>query len=212
MFISKITKTGCVLALLCLNVTNVHAKSCYFNKLSRQYSFQLITDESKQIPNHPITTVDVVISRKSNNHIVQTLSFIQENTHLPKYDCSSRSYLTHYQTSKRVVAGNYGNFVIGDFNFSGKEGIAIASEVTKGQAQLYKFYFQNNKGRWVEKTNFVTPNRDAFAYVFPAKINAKHKTLVFNGQSGKKHPTFLTYHLNEKSGKWQQIKPRIHSV
>lgn len=205
MTLQKVILATTLLAISCLSQTTVYAKSCYFNQLSNKYSFQLITTESNQIPNHPITIVEVVISDKTNNHILQAFSFMQENSHLPTYECNARSYVTKYKNDKHAIDGNYGDIVIGDFNFSGKEGIAVASEITNGQTSLYKYYFQNETGKWAEATNFITPNRSFFAYPFPININAKNKSLAFVSHPGPKHTATTNYQLNEKSGKWTQL-------
>lgn len=200
------------LAVLLWSVSSIaHANTCNFTNLSIQYNYQLARDESNKINETPVSTIYLTITDKLNQKAKQVLSFMQSNDVLPSYTCSARSYLTDFNIQQPVIDGYYGDVVIADLNFDGRDDVAIASEFTNGYGQLYKFYFQDEHGQFTENTNFITPQVESFAYPFPAKINPKNKTLTFVSRNGALHVFSATYQLNEKTGKWKRMNNTVEN-
>jgi hypothetical protein len=71
---------------------------------------------------------------------------------LPKnYEWTARSFSTGFRSNDEIRDGDYGDVVIQDFNFDGKEDIALKSNMTNAGAK-YLFFLQDEfDGFWEDK-------------------------------------------------------------
>lgn len=83
------------------------------------------------------------------------------------------SYSTGVNIKKEIVNGQYGDLVIADFNFDGKDDIAVIKDAVSNSGSMYKFYVQDETKSFIPN-NFLT---DSVSY-FPAKINRNTRTLT----------------------------------
>jgi len=91
--------------------------------------------------------------------------------------------------------------IIVDFNFDGKDDIAIINDSGGNGGPLYNFYIQNQKGLF-SLNKFLTEQMS----FFPAYINKKEKTLTTFVHAGVNRIAKTIYKFNVADQTWKQIK------
>jgi hypothetical protein len=111
-----------------------------------------------------------------------------------------RSYTTQSGQDIDIKDYDYGDLIIADFNFDGKEDFAAKNDSGGNRGPTYNFYLQNSAGSFVPD-NFLTEHMGHF----PDRMDKPAKMLVLESDNGLWH--FKTsYRLNTKTGKWQETK------
>ena len=112
-----------------------------------------------------------------------------------------RSYVTGKNKDAEVSDYDFGDLVIADLNFDGREDIAVKYDSGGNSGPSYNFYMQDNSGRFW-KDNYLT----TYVASFPRYINRKNKTITTQihatfDQEGRK-----TFKHNGKTRKWHLVK------
>ncbi|KGO86597.1 hypothetical protein Q765_10255 [Flavobacterium rivuli WB 3.3-2 = DSM 21788] len=120
-------------------------------------------------------------------------------------DCKDvRSYITGIGKNAEVLDNAYGDFIVADFNFDGKEDFAVKNDSGGNGGPFYNYYLQDTKGIFV-LDSFLT---NTMIY-FPSIIDKKHKTLVTLVHANAVSVSESTYQFTFETGKWKEIKNRI---
>ena len=83
-----------------------------------------------------------------------------------------RSYITGLNKNAKALKNDYGDFIVADFNFDGKEDFALKYNANyKSSGPLYAFYIQQADGSF-KNNQFLTGK----VGTFPAIIDSKQKT------------------------------------
>ncbi|RYZ00342.1 MAG: hypothetical protein EOO11_01915 [Chitinophagaceae bacterium] len=90
-----------------------------------------------------------------------------------------RSYVTGYNRDKEALDNDYGDLVVADLNFDGREDLALKTDVGGTSGNYYTFFLQDDSGRF-RKNDFLT---DSVAS-FPGTIDARRKRLITFGHAG----------------------------
>ena len=184
---------------------STNAQQCIYTKLSKEHNFKisyiLIKDTDL---NNPFRTrkLTLTISNKKRKLIQQ----IKLNTNILyddvfKKDTSSRSYITNFNTQADAPDYDYGDLIIADLNFDGKEDIALKFDSGGNGGPLYKFYLQNNRGTF-DLSGYLTD----YIGSFPANINSKNKTLTTQIHANVHQESRKTYKFNPQTKKWRLLK------
>jgi len=121
----------------------VHKALCRYTKLSEKFDFALAVDVEVDGSGYDIFLKTYVqIISKANGSLLQTIQF-EIGTNTGDYDCIARSYSTGHNMEAESVDGFFGDIVVADLNFDGKEDIAVARGF--GYTMFYNFYLQNDK-------------------------------------------------------------------
>ena len=115
-----------------------------------------------------------------------------------------RSYITGKNKDVEDTDNDYGDIVIADFNFDGKDDIALTNATGGNGGPLYNFYLQNNQGKFV-LDNYLTDTME----FFPNEINKNKKTLVTLVHASAVDLCESTYKYNSVNRKWKEIKRRL---
>ena len=175
---------------------------CDNNTVSDEFDFQLsgytpTGDEDDD--NH----VSLAIISKKDKQLVQTITL--EKGAAFRYDCSSFSFAKDNAVKDSVSDGIYGDLVVADFNFDGKEDLAVAFEV--GFSEFYNFYLQDN-GKFV-LNNYLTdsvgliPNLDVAnktltTWIREGANRIQIQTFLYNGE--KKQFSLLKWWMEDFDG------------
>ena len=133
--------------------STAHEYFCDYDKVSDEYNFSLTIDKMFDKYGNDKYAASLKINSKTNDETIQTIEFMPQAIYMYK-ECSSRSYINGYNKDGEAVDGMYGDLIIADFNFDGKEDFAIARDM--GFTEFYDFYLQQNNN--FEKNSFLSAN------------------------------------------------------
>lgn len=132
---------------------------------------------------------------------------ISSNHLLPSVldDCSqARSFQTANNCNKAVANNDYGDFVVGDFNFDGNDDFAIKVDSRIIGGPSYEFYLQNEKA-WFVKDDFLSDEMK----IFPSTRNFKKKTLITRVMLEENKYMEKEFKYNNKKRAWKFRKESI---
>ncbi len=137
-------------------------QTCYFNQLSKLFDYEL-----KILPtsDNTISFLELNIIDKSNKSVLKSLNIKTESS----LDCIARSYITGFNKDEEIADGDYGFFIVQDFNFDGLEDIAVKRNFNNSGA-YYSFYLQ-------------TENHDYISDIFLTDSIGHFPELDFNKQT-----------------------------
>jgi hypothetical protein len=85
----------------------------------------------------------------------------------------ARSFITGENKHRKVVDNDYGDFIIADFNFDGKDDMALVNDLGGNGGRFYSYYIQQKDNKYLLDP-FLT---DSMIY-FPKKIIKPQKELI----------------------------------
>jgi len=172
-----------------------YSQGCVYSNLSKSYSFSASFRDS-------FVTLTIHNNKTGKKQVItfQAEFLIDEFA-----DCNAvRSYTTGYNKNALVADNDYGSLIVADFNFDGREDIAIKNDSGGNGGPLYNYYLQNAKGNFVIN-DFLT-NTVQF---FPSDINAVNKQLITIVHANTMQLSEITYKLNTANGQWKEINQRF---
>ena len=150
----------------------------------------------------------VLITRKADKKIVQSIKYNYANNGEEGsffiFNCSSRSFITGFNKNAPCVDGEWGDIIVADFNFDGKEDFAIRKRQSPMDAPIepVDFYIQNDKGQFI-KDSYLSSEFD----ILPDKIDARNHTISIEyGIGANPEPVTVVFKYNTVTQKWQKIK------
>ncbi|WDF78933.1 hypothetical protein PQ469_02800 [Mucilaginibacter sp. KACC 22773] len=199
-----------MLKRILLGLALIMALGCYANgqahtysKLSHKFVFKIQatwfkdTDDVARVSNVKLS----ILNKTTNDQ--QVISFLPgwffEGVF--KSDSASRSYVTGYNKSLEVIDYDFGDLVIADLNFDGKEDLAIKYDSGGNGGPIYNFYLQDNKG-YFHKDNYLTDRVGSF----PREIDIKHKTITTQVHANVRHEGRKTFKYYPKTKQWRLVK------
>jgi len=189
--------------LICKSQTLLHTD------LSSNFTFQTSIKRIKTKNAFDSSLVKIKIYNKSNDSLVQTIrftsTFLFEFSYSNKNSC--RSYSTGKNKNSEITDNDFGDIVIADFNFDGKDDFAFKTEEGGNGGPLYSFYIQSDRLKFI-KDPFLT-NRVIF---FPSKINSSNKTMTTIVHANAMGVNHNTYKLDTLTNKWKFIKTKFVRV
>lgn len=179
-----------------------------YNQLSDTFKFvvksyrQLYNGESGNYA--PIDSLMLLIYSKNSNQLIKMIKTDVGMIFDDYYSShKSRSYSTGYNQHEEVLENYYGDLVVADLNFDGKEDVAFLYERANG-GEIYEYYVQT--GTTFKREPYLS---DSITY-FPHNINPQNKTLTTLTRLGAFYVAEATYRL--KKNKWTQINYIEHDV
>lgn len=163
--------------------------SCDYTNLSNQNNYKfLVNYNSVESPDHVEYIVQVM---DKSNKVLETIT---TNTKIDtsilekiKVCDNVKSLSTQHNLSKNYEGLLYdGNFVIGDYNFDGKDDVAIYSRKDDNSGKYYYDYFLQNPDGKFERNSFLSDETDYFG----KKYDVKGKTVVIQDNASIKKYSF----------------------
>jgi hypothetical protein len=118
-----------------------------------------------------IESIKVFVLRKSDSYMLQVIDIEYDGSSFPEQFTDpkdSRSSITGARYKSVAVDADYGDFVIDDFNFDGKEDFAVKIEVGGRLGPSYKFYISSKDSSFVEN-EFLSKQVQFMPIVDPVK-------------------------------------------
>ncbi|MEG0930245.1 MULTISPECIES: SPOR domain-containing protein [Weeksellaceae] len=151
--------------------------NCDYNNLSDQFNVNFKINQDNNIANGAIEFVVQITDKKNNilKKITTQPKIIASEINFYKQCDQVKSLSKNYNISKQWSDKLYdGNIVVGDYNFDGKDDIAIYhSKETDREIFFYEYYLQTDQGDF-ERDNFLS---DKFHY-FGKRFDRKNKLLI----------------------------------
>ncbi len=127
--------------------TMVHNLLCDHYDLSRQFDFRIEYKQHVSAKSQDeFWTMDIVISDKTGGrNIVDSVHHRLDFIHWSGFpDCNNcLSYITGKNKERIVTDNDYGELVIADFNFDGREDFAVYNDIGGNGGPMYTYYMQN---------------------------------------------------------------------
>lgn len=165
-------RTVCILLVGFLPLQFCMAQQCRLTDLSKRYIYVVNAERSKDENGvSHISALSVEIMRKVDLKSVQKLLIKSEPSLNSFSDCSFvSSYVTGKHPANEGDDNDWGDFIVADLNFDGREDLAVKEDSSNSGA-IYEFFTQTGNGQFV-KNPFLSGSW------FPYKIDAKNKTLT----------------------------------
>ncbi len=195
-----------LLFLFIVLAKNVFSQTCTHVGLSKKYNFKTHILRFARHPELDSFTIAVIIIDKQSGEEVQKIAFSSTYLFSSVYtECGDvRSYITGVNANKVEVDNDFGDVIIADLNFDGKEDLVLKKDSGGNSGPVYNFYIQNKVGQFF-LDDYLT-NKVEF---FPVHINKVRKTLVTHTHANVGEFGEHTYKLDAKTNMWKQINHRL---
>lgn len=168
--------------------------SCNYDMLSNQFDFELSREGTN-------TSGQIVVKIYSKDLRVITQQIQLDIKSLPEkvfLDCNAvRSYQTTYNCTNGVERNDFGDFIVADFNFDGKDDFAVKTSFSEFNEPVYTFFVQDSKD-WFVKDAFLT---DEMKF-FPNSRSFKERILITKTYATNETCLEKKYKLSKKN-KWK---------
>jgi hypothetical protein len=185
-------------------VTQGMAQTCVHRDLGHQLT---IITHSKRIEttDSDYVTVKLSVRDKRRGSIQQQIAFVARLLRYTDWcHCRDvRSYITGKNARKEVIDNDFGDLVVADFNFDGREDVALKTDGGGNGGPYYTFYRQDEKGHF-QIDHFLT---DSVSF-FPVRFNPSKRTLTTRAHADVAHESEIVYQYNPKMQTWRQISYR----
>jgi len=195
-------KTVGISIILFFGVFIAKAQVITYTNLSKKYVYKIKAE--RVIDSNAIfakTKLNLFIYQ--HNRLIQTITFkngVLFNECFTS-DTASRSYITGKNRNKEIPDYDFGDIIIADLNFDGKEDIAIKYDSGGNGGPIYNFYIQQPNGIF-KRDYYLTNNVGSF----PEYINIKHKTITTQIHANVHQEAQKTFKYNLTNKKWRLIK------
>ena len=208
--ISALVLITYIISLFQKDINSEIQSKCRYENLSGKHIYEISTKKKKSGDRLVITDLYITIINKNNSKIVQTIHRFGEDVSNLFEDTfsnpiASRSYSTGFKKNILATDGDYGDIVVVDFNFDGKEDFAVKKDI--GRMWFYDFYFQNNENKFVLDRYLSNENLGMFP-----KFDFVKKSVVYSGMVGVDRWWKKFYTYNSKLNKWILIKSESGSL
>ncbi len=177
-------------------------QTCAHTDLSKSLLFKTQPTRLKRKDGFDSCRVHITVVNKLRRQTVFTTTLASGFLFPEAYaQCSAaRSYTTGIGQDADIKDYDYGDLVVADFNFDGKEDFAAKNDSGGNRGPTYNYYIQNSAGSFV-LNKFLTERMGHF----PDRIEKPSRTLILESYNGQWH--FKTsYRLNTKTGQWREIR------
>jgi len=186
------------------SIKKVFDLNCFYSELSNQFDLKI--DYEKFDNNSAM--VKILVFKKDSAKPEDSL-FLSVDTFWEGVfeNCKNvRSYPAQINSNDEIVDNYCGDIVIADFNFDGKDDIAIFQNHGNSSGPFYNFQIQGKDLKF-------TPDEflnDSVRY-FPFEINSKNNIITTFDHAGVCGLSENNYQL-EKSGKWKLLNRNIMNI
>ena len=181
------------LSLLLFSCTGKNVRT--YSQLSKIYDYSITFNEMQEGVNN--SNVSVAIIRKTDKKVIQTIVSSYQGF---GFNCSSRSYITGYNKDTLTYDGDWANIVVADFNFDGKEDIAVKTGAAANGTEYFDFYIQNNNGQFI-KDDFLSANIKATVHT----IDYKNHVLITAAPAGASNAVTRTFGYDTINAQWHKL-------
>ncbi len=179
---------------------------CMHRDLSKRFDYKITKTRKTDANGYGWDAkITIDIYNKSDGKLFQTISYKPENTFESTFkDCNNeRSYITGKNEKAEIADNDYGDIVIADLNFDGKEDIAVKYNLPADIGPEYWYFVQTDKG--FKKDEYLSENMP----FFPELIKPERHLLVSYVQPTA-GTTIRQFRYNTTTKKWRKIGDRFY--
>ena len=179
-------------------------KNCIDSKTSKNFNFD-ISLISKDENNLGKAEIIIKIIDKKRNEEIQKISFMSEfilKSESFKNGKNNKSYPSN--THLISIENDFGDLIVADLNFDGKEDIAIKREEGGNGGPLYNYYIQSESYQFI-LDEYLT---NEMSY-FPDYIDNKGKSLHVNVRANSSTKEGVNYHYDKFNNVWSKSRSEI---
>lgn len=183
---------------MCL-ASHSFSQNCFHTSLSNQFNIKVeLKENTVKNPDFDSLYVKISITAKTGN-VIQVIrknpAWLWDNEF---NNCSNiRSYSTLINQNKQAVDNDFGDLIVADLNFDGKDDFAIIYDSGGNSGPTYHFYIQQFNGKF-QRNVFLS---EEMAH-FPSEINSKKMELKILTHTSANSVGERVFALNSKSDKW----------
>jgi hypothetical protein len=199
---------ACFIAILMAyaNIAAAQKFRCTYSHLSDTFNYSLVCDKGiNENGDEYIPRIHVSIIRKSDKKLVQKItSYNSDPLGDLRFFRTSRSYITGYRKNASIVDGDYGDIVVADFNFDGREDFAVKTDQcpTGAGYETFDFFLQDKHGKFI-KDKFLTTKMIGCPYEIDTR---KHTLLISVPILCGSELWTRKFKYNPATGKWKEGK------
>ena len=153
----------------------VYVRYCDASDISRQYNFNVCSQRYETGNGYSDSCIiQILIRDKHSGSVVDSLCFIShflfDTVFTNCLQCHSR--YNGRNNGEIIEDGNYGDLIVSDFNFDGKDDIAVVHDSGGNSGPTYDFFLQDSGRKFIRNT-FLSDSME----FFPDRIDKQHKIL-----------------------------------
>ena len=186
------------------------SNNCFQDEISNQFDIHVFfkrnvdTITSNQECTIKVKFYDKISGNQMDSVIIES-DFIYSFMFL---SCNSMtSYSTGYNSTRNPIDNFFGDIVVSDFNFDGKDDIAIIKNGGGNSGPDYAYFIQKANLTFDEE-KFLTDKMG----IFPSNIDKTNKTLTTLGHAGACFIGERIFQLDEESNNWKIKSYKIIDV
>jgi hypothetical protein len=197
-------KTYLLLATLFISAFG-YSQNCIHTNLSKEYDFttkSIVFKSTKELIDSCAITVEISKKGTDNKQAINFKSgWMFDGVFM---DCNAvRSYSTGINKTVDVTDNDFGDVIVADFNFDGKDDLAVKIAFEGNGGPTYAYYLQNSNGKFI-KDKYLTET----VSFFPDTIDAKNKVLITRVHANAYQRCETTYKQGIK-GSWKETGKRF---
>ena len=194
-----------IIGLFMLLFCGVRGQACLHTDLSKRFDYKIIKSGKKDTDGFvrkPKITIEIY--NKSDKSLFQRLQFTAEGDLYNTFDtcANDRSYITGKNKDVEVSDEDYGDIVVADLNFDGKEDFAVKYHMPVDVGPEYWYFIQGKHG--FKKDDYLS---DKMPF-FPWLIKRKTHTLI-SIVSPNWGTNIYQFKYNVSTKKWRKIGYRF---
>ena len=148
--------------------------------------------------------VKITVINKLSRKAIFTTEFASGFLYSAYDQCNTvRSYTTGTGQDADIKDYDYGDLIVADFNFDGREDFAAKIDQGGNGGPFYRFYIQQPTGQF-RLSRYLTDNVEHF----PSKFDSVHKILTVLTHADSMAEGETTYKLNSQTGRWRRVSYR----
>jgi hypothetical protein len=177
-----------------------NAQNCIDSKLSKIFDFDILSISKDQ---NNLGKVEIVITIYDKGKVLKIQTIHLDSEFILKSESFKCKNNKSYSANTYLASdeNDFGDLIIVDLNFDGKEDIAIKREEGGNGGPLYNFYIQSKNREFI--LDKYLSNEMSY---FPDYLDSKEKTLHVNVRVDSLTKEGITYSYAEASKTWSVAK------
>ncbi len=183
-----------------------YGQTCFHTALSKKFDYKIIRIDKKDNEGFTISSnIIIEIYNKSDKRLFQRLQFTSDGYTFYKTFSEStndRSFITGRNMKAEVSEEDYGDIVVADLNFDGKEDFAIKHNIPMDVGPEYWYFIQGEHG--FKKDKYLSENMPFFPWLMKPE-----KHVLISIASPNWGTNIYQFKYNVSTKKWRKIGYRF---
>jgi len=181
-----------------------NAQTCLHSDLSKKFDYKIIRTDQKDFGG-TASKIIIEIYNKGNKKLFQRLQFTSTGYGLSntfRVCTNEKSFVTGQNLKGDISDEDYGDIVVADLNFDGKEDFAVKHNIPADTGPQYWYFIQGKKG--FKKDEYLSKRMPFFPWLIKSQ---KHQLISMVSPHAGTH--IYQFQYNTTSKKWKKIGERF---